>query len=140
MNSFDAFEPPLELDLVFANLGFHRRHDCLEPGFGVAVGAFESAPDLQCDLLEEALRDLVLFVRHQLEHGVDVRIAPAFKAVDILLVTDQRKTVRRAEFEAVFDRKLFVDGFHHRQDLADFTVRILEPGVRDAEKILHRVG
>jgi hypothetical protein len=67
-------------------------------------------------LLEEALRELALFVCQQLEHGVDVGIAPLLEAVDFLLVAQQRKTDRRSELEAMLDGKLLVDGFHHGQD------------------------
>ena len=59
---------------------------------------------------------------HQLEHGVEVCIAPVLEAVEILLVAHQRETGRGAEFEAVLDRKLLVDCPHHGEDFDYLTI------------------
>jgi hypothetical protein len=72
VDALDALQPAFELNLVLANLDLHRCHDRLQPRFGVTVGVFEALAHLHRHLLEEALRELALFVRQQLEHGVDV--------------------------------------------------------------------
>ena len=122
MDALDAFQPALELDLVLANLRFHRCHDRFEPGFGIPVGALEGAAHLNGDFFEEFLRQLVFFVRQQLQHVVKVCIAPLFKTVDFLFVADQGKVGRRAELETVFNRKSLVDCFHHAENFVDLGV------------------
>jgi hypothetical protein len=78
---------------------------------------FEGLAHLHRHFFEEALRHLALLVRHQLEHGVEVRIAPLFETLDFLLVAASAKSsIGVPELEAVLDGELLVDGFHHRQD------------------------
>jgi hypothetical protein len=43
VDALDAFQPALQLDLVFAHLGFQRRHDGAQPVVDIAVDQLEGA-------------------------------------------------------------------------------------------------
>ena len=60
---------------------------------------------------------------HELEHRVQVRVAPRLQAVDFLLVAQQGKAGRAAELQAVLDRELAIDRFHHPVDFVDLAFR-----------------
>ncbi|MPN40782.1 hypothetical protein SDC9_188321 [bioreactor metagenome] len=124
MNALDAFQTALQLDLVFANLRLHRRHHRAQPDFGIPVGVLEGATHLDCDFLEELLRDVFLVVGHQADHGIQMIIAPGLQAVELLFVAQQRKTGRRTELQTMLDRKFLVDRLHHGENFANFTTRL----------------
>jgi hypothetical protein len=53
VDALDALQPALQLDLVLADLGFHRRHDRPQPDFGILVGMLEGTAHLDRHFLEE---------------------------------------------------------------------------------------
>ena len=51
VDALDAFQPPFQLQLVFAHLGFQGGHDGTQPVVDVPIDQFECAPDLRRGML-----------------------------------------------------------------------------------------
>jgi hypothetical protein len=125
---------------VLAHLGFHRRDQRLQPGFGFAVGNFEHLHHLARQRFKKTRGQLVLTQGQHLENRVEAFLENALQSRHFLAVLFEAVIRRVDRRQSVFVAELLVHRRHHGADFLGDRCRCLQVAINFTEEVPHRLA